>query len=45
MDRTAKAGIIPGDRLKLYRLRKLGSAQEYLNPSLFNNSNKSTANK
>ena len=42
MDKAAKTNIIPGDHLKLYKLKKLGFVQEYLNPLLFNNNNEST---
>ena len=45
MDGIVKINIILKNYLKLYRLRKSGSTQEYLNPSLFSNSNKFIANK
>ena len=39
MDGIVKIGIVLGDRLKLYKLKKLGFMQEYFNLLLFNNSN------
>ena len=40
MDKAVKTNIIPGDHLKLYRLKKLGSVQKYFNLLLSNNNNK-----
>ena len=45
VNKTVKTGIIPGNYLKLYKLRKLGFIQKYLNLLLFNNSNKFIINK
>ena len=45
MDKVIKANTILKNHLKLYKIKKLRSTQEYLNPILLNNNKKSSTNK